>query len=192
MMVDSYDAFKYWLSCHLHFTSENYNVVKYKSRVKSLDDKFNKLTEFERNKFKFIGKKFDDRAEYCKAMIASYMTGINPRYDPIADVVKSYEDFITRKQSMKYTLENNHSFFEDSLESFKPSNKAEVHQLLLNLYTSGKISPEYVLIQDKFDNFLDTCYNDIMFIAYKHDILRLRKYRLLFNTEKYSETISRN
>lgn len=191
-VMDSYDAFKYWLSCHLHFTSENYDVVKYRSRVKSLDDKYNKLTVFEKNKFKFIGKKFDDKAEYCKAMIAAYMNGVNPRYDPIADVVRAYEEFITRKQSMKYVLLKNHDFFQDMLDSYKPENKTDQVMMLLNLYIQNKVSPEYVLMQDKFDNFLDSCYNDIIFIAFKQEILKLRKYRLLFNTEKYSEEFSRN
>ena len=180
MMIDSYESFKLWRASHLHFTDAKFSIVKYGSRTAHVDTMYKKLTSMELKKFSTYGKQFDQKKDYCQGMIAAYLDNINPRYDPIVDVMESYKKFLGRKQSLTYVLKTDLQKLEDSGFS---------GQQLMAMWIRNEVSPEFIILIDSIDKFLDTCYNNIVYIGQKQQIFTLLKYKELINTETHHEKI---
>lgn len=180
MTIDSYDTFKLWRAAHLHFTTPKFSIVKYGSKTAHLDKLYSKLTQMELKKFSNYGKVFNSKQEYCQAMIAAYLDGVNPRYDPIPEVKESYMQFMSRKQSMTYKLKLNYSSFLDSDKSVN---------WLISSWSRKEIIPEFLIMIDSIDNYIEHCYNQLEFIGYKDGLFKLQKYKELFKAESYYEKV---
>ncbi|UTS52023.1 hypothetical protein [Synechococcus phage BUCT-ZZ01] len=175
------DAFRLWKACSLHFKTDSYCLKKYRARIPNLEKQFASLTSGEKAKLKVLSRVFPDKQEYCRMLVAAFMQGQNPLYIPISQCQQILKEADTRRQSMSYLLQKNNEVY----ESFSIKGMMG----LLTLLSREEILPEYILVKDIFDNDLDKIYNDVMFLGWKETILRLRKYRLIFNAEKYHEKV---
>ena len=180
MTVDSYESFKLWRASHLHFTCPKFSIVKYGSRTAHVDKMYQKLTQFELRKFANYGKQYDSKKEFCQAMIAAYLDGLNPRYDLAVDVSESHLKYQQRRQAITYKLKSDLQRLEDSDFS---------GQQLMGMWIRNEVSPEFIILIDSIDKFLDTCYNNIVYIGQKQQIFTLLKYKELINTNAHHEKI---
>ena len=181
MMLNSYDTFKLWRAAHLHFTTSKFSIVKYGSRTAHIDKMYSTLTKMELSKFTNYGKVFSKKQEYCQAMIAAYLDGVNPRYDPIPDVKEAYTRYLSRKQSMTYQLKSNYELFENSCDKSV--------DWLIGAWSRKEVTPEFLILMDSIDNFIESCYNNFKFIGYKDGLFKLQKYKELFKAESYYEKV---
>lgn len=175
------DAFRLWKACSLHFKTESYCLKKYHARIPNLEKQYAALTSGEKAKIKVLARVFDNKQEYCRMLTAAFMQGINPMYITITECQEILRNAEAKRQSLSYVIQKNNEVYENF------SIKGMVG--LLTLLSRDEIIPEYILVKDIFDNDLDKIYNDVMFLGWKEIILRLRKYRSIFNAEKYHEKV---
>lgn len=182
--VDAYTAFRLWRAADLHFKTQ-YSIIKYNARVKDCENQFEKLSLMEKTKFRNLGLKFKSRQDYCVAMIGCYLDDVNPRFDTINTVLECYVKILKRKESMEYELCKALSviqIYSDSESEFKL-------QDVLDLFLRGDIPPEFIIMLENIDPFLEYCYNDLRCIGYKNLLFVLQKYKELFDSSKYHEKV---
>lgn len=175
-------AFGYFYGIHLHFISEDYDVLKYGPNTKQAQAKFKSMSTEQKYKFQWLSTKFTETQDVVYACIASEFAEIDIRYADKVEITDAYFAFKSRRESMTHTLKSNYTKYE--LDGEQPLQKT------IFSYFAGDYTPEFILLLDKFDNKLDSMYTSKTLSFAKPKILKLIKYRSFFNTSKYLDIIS--
>lgn len=188
--MDAFQVYKYYLALKLHFTTDKYDVIKQKGKVRASRQAFAKRSDlFAINK---IAKKYSDE-EVANFLIANFVSG--DRWGGVfdADARETYLEWKKRIEGLTYTfnrdldnleleMEQNNLSIENLFSVSKDS-----HPYIIKAYLRKSITIETLVILDKILNLIekyDTEVNDT--IVYP-DISRLvKKYRpfLKFDLEK--------
>jgi hypothetical protein len=188
--MDAFQVYKYYLALKLHFTTDKYDVIKQKGKVRASRQAFAKRSDlFAINK---IAKKYSDE-EVANFLIANFVSG--DRWGGVfdADARETYLEWKKRIEGLTYTFNRDL----DNLELEMEQNNLSVenlfsvskdsHPYIIKAYLRKSITIETLVILDKILNLIekyDTEVNDT--IVYP-DISRLvKKYRpfLKFDLEK--------
>lgn len=175
-------AFGYFYGIHLHFVSENYNLLKYGPNTNNAKSKFNSLTVQQQYKFQWLSAKFSSTQDLVYACIAAELAELDIRYADKNEISTAFFEFKSRRESMTYALTSNYNKYE--LTGQQPLSK------LIFGYLSGEYSPEFILLLDRIENVLDTFYESKTLSFARPKILKLIKYRTFFNTSKYLSIIT--
>lgn len=175
-------AFGYFYGIHLHFITEEYNVLKYGPNTKQAQMKFNSMSTEQRYKFQWLSAKFSETQDLVYACIAAEFAEIDIRYADKIEITNSYFEFKSRRESMSHTLKSNYTKYE--IDGEHPLQKA------IFSYFAGDYAPEFILLLDRFENKLDSMYNSKTLSFAKPKILKLIKYKDFFNTSKYLDIIA--
>ena len=190
IIMDAFQVYKYYLALKLHFTTDKYDVIKQKGKVRASRQAFAKRSDlFAINK---IAKKYSDE-EVANFLIANFVSG--DRWGGVfdADARETYLEWKKRIEGLTYTfnrdldnleleMEQNNLSIENLFSVSKDS-----HPYIIKAYLRKSITIETLVILDKILNLIekyDTEVNDT--IVYP-DISRLvKKYRpfLKFDLEK--------
>jgi hypothetical protein len=190
IIMDAFQVYKYYLALKLHFTTDKYDVIKQKGKVRASRQAFAKRSDlFAINK---IAKKYSDE-EVANFLIANFVSG--DRWGGVfdADARETYLEWKKRIEGLTYTFNRDL----DNLELEMEQNNLSVenlfsvskdsHPYIIKAYLRKSITIETLVILDKILNLIekyDTEVNDT--IVYP-DISRLvKKYRpfLKFDLEK--------
>lgn len=166
----------------MHLTSESYSMLKYGINTEMARNKYEKMTDGQRNKFDWFSLKFPTLQETVFASIGCELASIDVRFAPREEVLKAGKALIGRRAAMSYYLKSDR-------DKHEASGVTSFDELVIE-YCSGKYSPEYVLLLDHAHNRLDLLYNSNNYVWAKKEILALRKYRGFFNPAKFSSIIS--
>lgn len=175
-------AFGYFHGIHLHFVSEDYNVLKYGPNTKHAQAKFKSMSTEQRYKFQWLCTKFPETQDVVYACIAAEFAEIDIRYADKIEITDAYFDFKSRRESMSHTLKSNYTKYE--LDGELTLNK------VIFSYFAGDYCPEFILLLDKFEDKLETMYASKTLSFAKPKILKLIKYTDFFNTSKYLDIIA--
>lgn len=193
-MIDGLKAYKLWRACHLHFTNESYDIIKYKGQVKNPESAYEKMSQPLKYRFEWLARNHKDAKALCNTLIACYLSDINPVYDDKQKIRQAGISFTGRRQSLRYLLKSQLSDYlgylqitdKELVPSADLANSNNMSCLMV-MYQYGKVSPEFVLIMDFKYNFLDRWYDELIYIGFREQLLVLRKYRSLFNVQKHYE-----
>ena len=195
--MDAFQVYKYYLALKLHFTTDKYDVIKQKGKVRASRQAFAKRSDlFAINK---IAKKYSDE-EVANFLIANFVSG--DRWGGVfdADARETYLEWKKRIEGLTYTFNRDL----DNLELEMEQNNLSVenlfsvskdsHPYIIKAYLRKSITIETLVILDKILNLIekyDTEVNDT--IVYP-DISRLvKKFRpfLKFDLEKLNGILIR-
>lgn len=195
-LMEPYDVYRAYLSLKLHFTTDQYDVIQQKGRVKA-----SKRSFFKRNDLfaiRKIAQEYSDK-EVVDFLVANFVSG--DRWGGVFDIEakQRYVQWKKRMESITYTFEKelDKILFEAekknvSFESMFESNGQ--HPEILRKYLGGEVSVETLVILNRLNNFTEDLDNKLSGDIMWPDISRIiKKYTpfLNINKEKYDELIRR-
>lgn len=188
MNMDAFQAYRYYLALKLHFTTDSYDVVKHKGRVKASRDSFMKRRDlYAINK---IAKTYNDE-EIVNFLVSNFVSGNKWGGVFDAEANQTYISWKKKIESLTYTFKNDMRKIlnEYELMSFDSnivfSLQKNQHPYIIRGYMSGEISLETLVILNKLYNFCDKFDNAIEEQYVWPDISRLvRKYNPFLKVDR--------
>ena len=193
MNMDAFQAYRYYLALKLHFTTDSYDVVKHKGRIRASRDSFMKHEPM----YKRIVKQYADD-EVVNFLVSNFVSG--DRWGGVfdADSNNTYLSWKKRMESLAYTFKADMQriLTELNLTSFDEATIFQVtknqHPYIIRAYMSKTIAIETLVILNKLFGFCDKFDKDIEETLVWPDIARLiRKYSpfVKINKDRYHELL---
>ena len=194
--MEAFDVYRSYLALRLHFTTDKYDVIKQKGRVRATKQSF-----FKRNDLLSIRKIADtfSEKEVVDFLVANFVSG--DRWGGVfnSEAKSNYNDWKRRIESMTYTFTNDIDKLVFEIEK-RQINFNDIfvngnnHPILLKMYLRRDISMETMVILNDINNYVDildkNLDNDIIW----PDVSRLiKKYSpfLDIDKEKYGSILRR-
>ena len=195
--MDEYSVYKMYIALKLHFTTDNYDVIAQRGKVRASRQAFAKRKDL--YSIKKVSKTYTDE-EVANFLVANFTSG--DRWGGLFDSEASerYAEWKKRIESLSYIFTND---LDKLLEDLETDNKQfddafkitkAQHPYIIKAFLRKTITLETLVILEKINPFLihfDTdLSNDIMW----PDISRLiRKYKpfLQFDKEKFNGILRR-
>ena len=197
MIMDDFSVYRMYIALKLHFTTDNYDAIAQKGRVKASRIAFNKRKDL--FSIKKIAKTYSDE-DVANFLVANFSSG--DRWGGMFDTEagKRFTEWKKKIESLSYVftqdldniileLEEDGLKFEDI---FKISNGQ--HPYIIKAYLRKTITLETLVILNKIYNYLDKFNLEITDTVVWPDVARLiKKYTpfLKINIEKYDTTLRR-
>lgn len=190
IIMDAFEVYKYYLALKLHFTTDKYDVIKQKGKVKASRQAFAKRTDlYALNK---IAKKYSDE-EVANFLIANFVSG--DRWGGVFDT-ESRETYLSWKKRIEgltyifgkdldniiFEMETNDITYDELFLVSKDS-----HPYIIKAYLRKTITIETLVILDHLLNLIEKYDNLLNDTVVYPDISRLvKKYKpfLKFDSEK--------
>tara|TARA_R100000353_G_scaffold136891_1_gene97233 strand:+ start:259 stop:861 length:603 start_codon:yes stop_codon:yes gene_type:complete len=194
--MEAFDVYRSYLALRLHFTTDKYDVIKQKGRVRATKQSF-----FKRNDLLSIRKIADtfSEKEVVDFLVANFVSG--DRWGGVfnSEAKSNYNDWKRRIESMTYTFTNDIDKLVFEIEK-RQINFNDIfvngnnHPILLKMYLRRDISMDTMVILNDINNYVDildkNLDNDIIW----PDVSRLiKKYSpfLDIDKEKYGSILRR-
>ena len=192
--MEAFDVYRSYLALRLHFTTDKYDVIKQKGRVRATKQSF-----FKRNDLLSIRKIADtfSEKEVVDFLVANFVSG--DRWGGVfnSEAKSNYNDWKRRIESMTYTFTNDIDKLVFEIEK-RQINFNDIfvngnnHPILLKMYLRRDISMETMVILNDINNYVDildkNLDNDIIW----PDVSRLiKKYSPFLDKEKYGSILRR-
>lgn len=195
--MDEYSVYKMYLALKLHFTTDQYDVIKQRGKVRASRQAFAKRKDI--FSIRKVSKTYSDE-EVANFLVANFTSG--DRWGGLFDSEASerYTEWQKRVQSLSYIFSNDldaiieeleaeNKTFEDAFEIAKNQ-----HPYIIKAFLRKTITLETLVILEKINPFLEDFDSHLSTDIMWPDISRLiRKYKpfLQFDKEKYSGILRR-
>lgn len=188
MIMEPFEAYRYYQSLKLHFENESYNAPKYNYKTSAKPQTFWKRKD--KYFFAKIGRMFDTPPELINYYAAHFVADNNWVGDMLSNE-QVYRDWQKRTESMGYN-------FQQDLEKVNVESFDQLFELgnqypkVVESYLSNDINIESVVILNKLTNFMGRADKKISDPILWPDVSRkIRKYSLLMNvnTDKMKKII---
>jgi len=195
MIMDDFSVYRMYLALKLHFTTDNYDVIQQKGKVRASKAAFNKRKDL--FSIKKIAKTYSDE-DVANFLVANFVSG--DRWGGMFDseAGKRFIDWKKRTESLTYLfstdidkilleIEENNVKFEDIFTISKGQ-----HPYIIKAYLRNTITIETLVILDRIIGFVDKFDKNILDEVIWPDISRLiKKYKpfLKIDVEKYDRTL---
>lgn len=195
MNMDAFKAYRYYLALRMHFTTDRYDVVKHKGRIKVSHETFMK----QKNLYTKLANQFQDD-EFVNFLVSNFVSGDQwgGVFDTRAHDV--YQNWKKRNESLAYTFKGDMQKIlqELNLLTFDEAVVFDVqknqHPYIIRAYLSREINIETLVILNKLFNFCEKFDTEIEETFVWPDISRLiKKYSpfVKMKKDKFSELIRR-
>jgi len=195
MIMDAFEVYKYYMALKLHFTTDKYDVIEQKGKVRASRQAFAKRKDlFAINK---MAKNYSDE-EIANFLIANFVSG--DRWGGLFDseAKETYLLWKKRVEGLSYIFSNDIDRIVTDLEERKLEfdsifkvQKGE-HPYIIKAYLRKDICIETLVILDKLNGLVNIFDNHIDDTIVWPDISRLvKKYRpfLKIEREKYDRIL---
>ena len=195
--MDEFSVYKMYLALKLHFTTENYDVIAQRGRVRASRAAFAKRKDL--YSIKKVSKTYSDE-EVANFLVANFTSG--DRWGGMFDseAGERYNEWKKRIESLGYIFTNDLDRLIEELDAsnmtfadvFKIT-KAQ-HPYIIKAFMRKTITLETLVILEKLEPFLDKFDSEISDKIIWPDISRLmRKYKpfLRFDREKFDAILRR-
>lgn len=197
MIMEPFEVYRYYLALKLHFTTDQYDVIKQKGHVRASKQAFFKRKDL--NSINKVAKHYSDK-EVANFLIANFVSG--DRWGGLFDTEASerYAAWKARMESLQYRFEQDLDYLQFEMEkqghdlSYALTYVRNQHPYILKSYYRGTTSIETLVILDSLYSYVQ------VFDAYLEDDLMwpdlsriIKKYKpfLKFNKEKYHGLLRR-
>ena len=197
MIMDEYSVYRMYLALRLHFTTDDYDVVTQKGRVRASRQAFAKRKDL--YSIKKIAKTYSDE-EVANFLVANFVSG--DRWGGMFDMDagQRYKEWKKRVESLSYNFQQElDNLIEDaegsklSIDEIFEVSKGQ-HPYIIKAFLRNTISVETLVILERLNNFTDRFDREISDTIVWPDISRLiKKYKpfLLIDLEKYNAIFRR-
>jgi hypothetical protein len=195
--MDEFSVYKMYIALKLHFTTDTYDVIAQKGRVRASRQAFAKRKDL--FSIKKVSKTYTDE-EVANFLIANFTSG--DRWGGLfdAEANERYKEWKKRKESLTYSftgdLDNLVNEMEGdgvAVEDLFKITKSQ-HPYIIKAYLRKTITVETLVIIEKLQPFVENFDKDIDDNVLWPDISRLiKKYKpfLKFDREKYDAIFRR-
>ena len=144
-----FEAYKTFLGIKYHFTTAQYDYIKYHGKVRAT------IQAFEKRRDKFHFAKLAKHKDVEGFLVANYVSGgftgwVGDLFTDESD--KTYYDWLARQQSLTYKFKTDLEKLEDDFVSYFKVSSGQ-HPKLLVLYKRDEISIETLIILNRFLKF---------------------------------------
>jgi hypothetical protein len=195
--MDEYSVYKMYLALKLHFTTDQYDVIKQKGRIRASRQAFAKRKDI--FSIRKVSKTYSDE-EVANFLVANFTSG--DRWGGLfdAEANERYTEWQKKVQSLSYVFTND---LDALMEELEAENKTfddaftiakTQHPYIIKAFLRKTITLETLVILEKINPFLDKFDTDLSTDIMWPDISRLiRKYKpfLQIDKEKYSGILRR-
>ena len=197
MIMDEYSVYKMYLALRLHFTTDNYDVVQQKGRVRASRQAYAKRKDL--FSIRKIAKSYSDE-EVANFLVANFVSG--DRWGGMFDLEagQRYKEWKKRVESLSYNfeqeLDNIINDLEESnlkIEDIFAVSKGQ-HPYIIKAFLRNTISIETLVILERLNKFTERFDREISDTVVWPDVSRLiKKYKpfLLIDMEKYDAIFRR-
>ncbi len=189
MNVDAYKVYRYYLALRLHFTTDQYDVVKQSGRVKASKQAFYKRKDL--LAIRKVAETYSDH-EVVNFLVANFVSG--DRWGGVfdTDAKQRYTQWKKRLESITYTFQQELDQLIITMEEHKISwndafNGQHGHPLVLKLFLRNKLSIETLVILNNLVKYTDTLDSTLKDDLIWPDVSRMiKKYTpfLTYNQER--------
>lgn len=198
MIMDAYEVYRYYLALRLHFTTDTYDAVKQRGKVKASKQAFLKRKDL--IAIRRVAETYSDK-EVVNFLVSNFVSG--DRWGGVFDTEAKdrYTEWKKRIEALTYTFEKEVSkilnFCSNKGIQFRKMFESvnNQHPFIVKLYLRKDVSIETLVILDCILNYSESLNlslaNDLMW----PDISRLiTKYKpfLSVNVNKYSTILSKH
>ncbi len=197
MIMDEYSVYKMYLALRLHFTTDNYDVIQQKGRVRASRQAYAKRKDL--FSIRKIAKSYSDE-EVANFLVANFVSG--DRWGGMFDLEagQRYKEWKKRVESLSYNfeqeLDNIVNDLEESnlkIEGIFTVSKGQ-HPYIIKAFLRNTISIETLVILERLNKFTERFDREISDTVVWPDVSRLiKKYKpfLLIDMEKYDAIFRR-
>ena len=197
MIMEPFEVYRYYLALRLHFTTDAYDVVKQKGRVRATKNSFLKRKDM--FAIRKVAETYSDK-EVVDFLVANFVSG--DRWGGVFDTESKdrYQGWKKRIEAISYTFKREMDkavvFAEKNNIPFTDlfiSNNGQ-HPFIIKMYLRNDISIETLVILNKLNNFTDQLDQDLKDDLVWPDTSRIiKKYSpfLEIKKDKYNEIYRR-
>lgn len=162
-MIEPFEVYRLYLAIKLHFTTKNYDIVKYRFKVRVKEETFRKRKDMV--SIKKLARDYS-RDEIINFLVANFVSG--EKWGGLFDVdaARRYEEWQNRKVKREYQFKQDVDRIVLEMEKENIINpfveKNSKHPLTFRLFFGNIINIETMTILDKIFDFVDTNTNDIL------------------------------
>lgn len=185
--MEAFDVYRSYLALKLHFTTDKYDAIKQRGRVRATKQSFFKRTDL--LNIRKIAEKYSEK-EVVDFLVANFVSG--DRWGGVFDseAKHNYLDWKRRMEAMSYTFKNdidkilfncekNNYKFDDVF--YSDTN----HPIILRMYLGKHISIETLVILNQINNYTDRLDEKLKNDLVWPDVSRiLKKYQPFLKIEK--------
>tara|TARA_R100001460_G_scaffold7432_1_gene18935 strand:- start:203 stop:817 length:615 start_codon:yes stop_codon:yes gene_type:complete len=192
--MEAFDVYKSYLALKLHFTTDKYDAIKQRGRVRATKQSFFKRTDL--LNIRKIAEKYSEK-EVVDFLVANFVSG--DRWGGVFDseAKHNYLDWKRRMEAMSYTFKNDIDkiVFNCEKNNFKFDDvfySDTNHPIILRLYLGKHISIETLVILNNINNYTDRLDKKLRNDLVWPDVSRIiKKYTpfLKIDKEKYVRTV---
>jgi len=191
MIMEPYDAFRFYQSMKLHFESDSYDAIKYNYKTSVKPQSFWKRKD--KYFFAKVGKKFNDAHEIIN-YYAAYFIQDKTWIGEMLEDEGIYASYQKRVQSLGYTFENDMSILSELGSFDQVLDSTDGHPKIITAYLGGDINIESVVILNQLTGFMNRGDKEITETIVWPDVSRkIRKYSpfVQYNLEKAKNIVLR-
>ena len=172
--MEPFEVYKLYLAVKLHFTKKDYDIIKYRGKVRIKEETYKKRKDLV--SIKKLARDYT-REEVINFLIANFVSG--ERWGGLfdTDAARRYKEWSVRKNQREYRFQQDVSKLMLEMESRNISNsfveKNGEHPLTFRLYFGNIITIESVVILEKIFNWCEQL-DDILL---DDTLLLIKKYR---------------
>lgn len=197
MNMEPYDVYRYYLALRLHFTTDNYDVIQQRGKVRASKQAFHKRKDL--IAIRKIAETYSEK-DLVNFLVANFVSG--DRWGGLFDIEakERYMSWKKRVESLAYTFEKDiRAITQDMDKMGKPFDQifygsSNSHSYIIKQYYRNKINIETLVILNKLFGFVAK-YDEL----YKQDIVwvdlsrTIKKYDpfVLIEKEKYERLLQR-
>lgn len=192
MTMDEFSVYKMYIALKLHFTTDKYDVVKQRGKVKASRQAFAKRTDL--FSIRKISKTYSDE-EVANFLVANFVSG--DRWGGMFDIDagERYQLWKKKIESLSYNFSQELDAFIEEMEdkNLKLSDIFSVqsgqHPYIIKAFLRKTISIETLVILEKLNKYVEVFDKEITDTVVWPDISRLiKKYKpfLSIDTEKFN------
>ena len=197
MIMEPFEVYRYYLALRLHFTTDSYNVIEQKGRVRATKNSFLKRKDL--LSIRRVAETYSDK-DIVDFLVANFVSG--DRWGGVFDVESKdrYQGWKKRIESISYTFKkevDKAAAYADKLgitfNQLFYCNHGQ-HPFIIKMYLRNDISIETLVILNKLNNFTDQLDQDLKDDLVWPDTSRIiKKYSpfLEIKKDKYNEIYRR-
>ena len=188
--MEAFDVYRSYLALRLHFTTDKYDAIKQRGRVRATKQSFFKRTDL--FNIRKIAETYSEK-EIVDFLVANFVSG--DRWGGVFDseAKHNYLDWKKRMEAMSYTFKNDIDKILFNCEKYNTKFEEVFysdakHPIILRMYLGKHISMETLVILNKINNYTDRLDNVLKDDIIWPDISRIiKKYSpfLKIDKEKY-------
>ena len=164
MIMEPFEVYRYYLALRLHFTTDSYNVIEQKGRVRATKNSFLKRKDL--LSIRRVAETYSDK-DIVDFLVANFVSG--DRWGGVFDVESKerYQGWKKRIESISYTFKKEMDkavTYADKLgitfNQLFYCNHGQ-HPFIIKMYLRNDISIETLVILNKLNNFTDQLDQDL-------------------------------